>query len=173
LLEYDAQNWGVAAGYDRQNGGPGSSVNLFNGLTPIPMADSANRDSRLMMDGYVKLSKFMFGATWINRRVEEDSLATPNITSNQFALEGQYKLTPWLIIDGLAQRIVNQQQDTRADMEMARVTYLLSVSTAVYAQIAFLQNSCNAAYAVSSAGASTPAKGMKQTAGMIGMRHSF
>jgi predicted porin len=57
-------------------------------------------------------------------------------------------------------------------MEMMRATYLLSVRTAVYAQVAFLQNSRNAAYAVSAAGG-TPARGMNQAAAMLGMRHSF
>jgi predicted porin len=57
-------------------------------------------------------------------------------------------------------------------MEMTRVTYLLSVRTAVYAQVAFLQNSRHAAYAVSAAGGN-PAKGMNQAAAMVGMRQSF
>ncbi|MGF7000715.1 porin [Paraburkholderia sp. GAS32] len=172
LLEYDAKYWGVAAVYDRQNGGPGASVNLFNGLTPLPMSGSGDHDSRLLVDGYLKFDKFMFSAVWINRHVEADSLLTPDVTSNQFALEGQYKVTPSLIIDSLVQRIVNSRQDTRANMEMMRTTYLLSVRTAVYAQVAFLQNSRNAAYAVSAAGG-TPGKGMNQAAAMLGIRHSF
>lgn len=172
LLQYQANNWGVATAYDRQNGGPGSAVNLFNGLTPLPMTDSGNRDSRFLVDGYLKFEKFLFGAVWIDRRVEVDSPATPSITSNQFALEGEYKITPSLLLDGFAQRIVNSQQDTRANMEMTRVTYLLSVRTAVYAQVAFLQNSRHAAYAVSAAGGN-PAKGMNQAAAMVGMRQSF
>jgi predicted porin len=172
LLEYDAKYWGTAVAYDRENGGPGASVNMFNGLTPLSMTDSGNRDSRLLVDGYLKFDKFMFSAVWINRRVEADSLVTPDITSNQVALEGEYKVTPSLIVDGLVQRIVNSQQDTRANMEMTRTTYLLSEHTAVYAQVAFLQNSRNAAYAVSAAGG-TPGKGMNQAAAMLGMRHSF
>ncbi len=172
MLGYDAKNWGTAVVYDRQNGGPGASVNMFNGLTPLPMADSGNRDSRLLVDGYLKFDQFMFSAVWINRRVERDSLVTPDVTSNQFVLEGEYKATPSLIIDSLVQHIVNSQQDTRATMEMTRATYLLSARTAVYAQVAFLQNSRNAAYAVSAAGG-TPASGMNQAAAMLGMRHSF
>jgi predicted porin len=173
LLQYDGKNWGVATAYDRQNGGPGSAVNLFNGLTPLPMTDSGSRDSRLLVDGYLKFEKFMLSAIWINRRIEVDSPATLDITSNQFVLEGQYKITSSLLIDSLAQRVVDRQQDTRATMEMTRVTYLLSERTAVYAQVAFLQNSRHAAYAVSAAAGSTPAKGMNQAAAMFGMRQSF
>ncbi|MFM0283815.1 porin [Paraburkholderia sediminicola] len=172
MLQYDAKIWGVALAYDRQNGGPGASVNLFNGLAPVAMADNGNRDSRLLVDGYLKFGKFMFGAVWINRHVEVDSVATSRIISNQFVLEAEYKLSPALVIDSLAQRVVDSQQDTRATMEMTRATYLLSARTAVYAQIAFLQNSRNAAYAVSSAGGN-PATGTSQVATMVGMRHSF
>jgi predicted porin len=172
MLEYDAKYWGAAVVYDRQNGGPGASVNLFNGLTPLPMTGSGNRDSRLLVDGYLKFDKFLFSAVWINRRVEADSQVTPDVTSNQFALEGEYKVTPSVIIDSLVQRIVNSQQDTRATMEMMRASYLLSTRTAVYAQVAFLQNSWKAAYGVSAAG-STPGKGVNQAAAMLGIRHSF
>jgi predicted porin len=173
LLQYDAANWGVATAYDRQNGGPGSAVNLFNGITPLAMTRSSNSDSRLLVDGYLKFDKFMFGAMWVNRHIEVDSVSTPSVTSNQFALEGQYKLTPSLAFDGLVQRIIDRQQDTRATMQMLRATYLLSVRTAVYAQVAFLQNSRNGAYSVVSAGGAVPAKGMNQAASMIGIRHSF
>ncbi|SOE97000.1 Outer membrane protein (porin) [Burkholderia sp. D7] len=172
MLGYDAKNWGTAVVYDRQNGGPGASVNMSNGLTPLALADSGNRDSRLLVDGYLKFDQFIFSAVWINRRAEADSLVMPDVTSNQFVLEGEYKVTPSLLIDSLVQRIVNSQQDTRATMEMMRATYFLSVRTAVYAQLAFLQNSRSAAYAVSAAGG-TPGKGMNQVAAMLGMRHSF
>jgi predicted porin len=172
LVQYDAQHWGAAAAYDRQNGGPGASVNLFNGLTPISLSKNDNHDSRLLMDGYLKFEKFMFGVVWINRHVDLDSPTTSRITSNQLALEAEYKVTAALIMDSFVQRIVDSQQDTRATMEMVRATYLFSPLTAVYAQVGFLQNSRNAAYAVSSAGG-TPAKGMSQTAAMVGVRHSF
>jgi predicted porin len=173
LLQYDAMNWGVATAYDRQNGGPGSAVNLFNGLAPLAMTSSSNSDSRLLVDGYLKFDKFIFGALWINRRVEVNSVLTPSVTSNQFAIEGQYKLTPFLVFDGLVQRIIDSQQDTRATMQVLRATYLLSVRSSIYAQIAFLQNSRNGAYSIVSAGGAVPAKGMNQSAGMIGIRHLF
>jgi predicted porin len=82
-------------------------------------------------------------------------------------------MSPALFFDMLLQRIVDRQQDTRATMEVARTTYLLSPRTAVYAQLGFLQNSANAAYSVSGGGASTPGKGMSQVGSMLGIRHSF
>jgi len=55
---------------------------------------------------------------------------------------------------------------------MANVTYFLSKRTALYANLAFLQNSRKAAYAISLGGA-TPGNGMSQLGAMVGIRHSF
>jgi predicted porin len=173
MLQYDARIWGVAAAYDRENGGPGAAANLFNGITPLGLTDSGNRDSRLALSAFAKLDKFVLGAVWLNRRVDSASTSTPDVTSNQFALEAQYKFSPALFFDAMVQRVDNRQQDTRATMEMLRATYLLTVRTAVYAQVAALQNSAHAAYSVSSGGASTPGKGMSQIGTMVGIRHSF
>lgn len=126
-----------------------------------------------MLDGYAKLGKFIFGAIWLNRRVDSAAAATPTITSNQYALEAEYQMSPALFFDALLQRIIDRQQDTRANMEAIRVTYSLSVRTAVYAQPGFLQNSANAAYSVSGGGASTPGKGMNQVGSIFGIRHTF
>jgi predicted porin len=173
MLQYNATSWGVSAAYDRQNGGPGAAANLFNGLTPLGLTDSGNRDSHLALSAYAKFDKLSFGAVWLNRRVDSASASTPDVTSNQFALEAEYKLSPALFFDAMVQHVVNRQQDTRATMEMMRATYALSVRTAVYAQVAILQNSSHAAYSVSSGGASTPGKGMSQVGTMLGIRHSF
>ncbi|CAE6757963.1 porin [Paraburkholderia aspalathi] len=173
LLKYDARSWGAAASYDRQNGGPGAAASLFNGLTPVALTSSGNRDARLVLDGYAKVGKFTFGAVWLNRHVNSASTTTPTITSNQYALEADYQMSPALFFDMLLQRVIDRQQDTRASMEVARATYLLSPRTAVYAQLGFLQNSAKAAYSVSGGGASTPGKGMSQVGSMLGIRHSF
>ena len=82
-------------------------------------------------------------------------------------------MSPALSFDAMLQRIIDRQQDTRATMEVARATYFLSTRTAVYAQLAFLQNSALAAYSVSGGGASTPGKGMSQVGSMLGVRHMF
>ena len=173
LLKYDATSWGTAAAYDRQQGGPGSAVNMFNGLTPLAFSSSGNKDSRLVLDGYVKFGQLTVATIWQNRHVDSGSVTLPTVSSNQYTLEAQYQVTPAFTLDGLVQRIVNRQQDTRANVEVVRATYALSVRTAVYAQIAALQNSANAAYAVSASVGSTPGKGMNQLGAMIGVRHSF
>src|SRR5262249_9723728 len=108
LLQYDANNWGVATTYDRQNGGPGATAYLFNGLPTLSFTSSSNHDSRFLTDGYVKFGSFTFGAIWLNRHVEAGSTSTPGITSNQVALEAQYQITPALSVDSMVQRIVNR-----------------------------------------------------------------
>ncbi|RKE38595.1 putative porin [Paraburkholderia sp. BL23I1N1] len=169
MAKYDKGTWNVGATYDRQYGGPASSVAVFNGLPAVPLVKSSDYDGRLIFDGYARLGNLSLGALWIARRV----VAAQRVSSDQVALEAAYQLSPALFVDGLVQRIVNTQQDTRATTEMIRMTYLLSVRTAIYAQTAFLQNSKNAAYSVSGGGLSTPAKGMNQVGAMIGLRHSF
>lgn len=173
MLKYDAGSWGTAAAYDRQQGGPGSAVNMFNGLTPLAFANSSSKDSRLFLNGYIKFGKLTVAALWTNRRVDSGSMTLPTVSSNQYTLEAQYQATPSLTLDSMVQRIVNGEQDTRANMEVLRATYMLSVRTAVYAQIAALQNSANAAYTVSASIGSTPGKGMTQVGGIVGIRHSF
>ncbi|MFM0349807.1 porin [Paraburkholderia sp. RL17-347-BIC-D] len=173
MFEYDSSHWGTAVAYDRQNGGPGSAVSLFNGLTPLPFANSGDRDSRLLLDAYVKFDKFLAGLLWVNRNITVNSPTARTIVSNQLALEAQYRITPALSLEGMAQYITARPQGTHAFMENIRMTYAVSVRTAVYAQLAFLQNSRNAAFDVSSAGGATPGKGMNQAAAMLGVKHNF
>ena len=172
MLSYVGDPWGAGIAYDSQNGGPGSAVNLFNGVTPLLFTSGSNRDDRFLADAYFKFGDLRVSAFWEHRHVEPQTPSGAGVTSDQMALEALYQLTPALSIEGLVQRIVNSQQDTRANMEMANVTYFLSKRTALYANLAFLQNSRKAAYAISLGGA-TPGNGMSQLGAMVGIRHSF
>lgn len=173
MLKYDVALGGLAVSYDRQDGGPGAAANFFNGITPVTLTGSGNRDSRLLLDGYLNLGGFKLGLVWLNRHVESIPGATPSIMTNQYVIEGGYWVTPVWYVDGLLQRTIDGRQDTRASMEVLRITYSLSKRTFVYAQAAMLQNSAHAAYSVSGGGASTPAKGMNQFGTMWGVRHMF
>jgi len=172
MLSYAGDPWGIGIAYDSQNGGPGSAVNLFNGVAPVPFTSSSNRDTRLLAATYFKYGALKISALWEHRHVEPQTRSGAGITSDQATLEALYQLTPALSIEALVQRIVNSQQDTRANMEMANVTYSLSKRTALYANLGFLQNSRKAAYSVSLGGA-TPGNGMTQVGAMVGIRHSF
>lgn len=172
MLSYVGDPVGVGIAYDSQNGGTGSTVNLFNGVAPLPFTSSSNRNSRLLADAYFKSGALKITAIWLHRHVEPQTSTMAGITSDQVALEALYQFTAALSVEGLIQRIVNSQQDTRASMEMLNVTYLLSKRTALYANWAFLQNSAKAAYSVS-LGGGTPGKGMNQMGAMVGIRHNF
>lgn len=173
MLTYTGDPWGIGVGYDSQYGGPGSAVNMFNGLAPLTFTSNSNRDNRLLADTYFKIGALRVSAFWELRHVEPQTVSRAGITSNQWTLEAVYQLTPALLLEGLVQRIVNSQQDTRANMEMANVTYLLSKRTAVYANLGFLKNSAKAAYSISLGGTNTPGFGMSQLGAMVGIRHSF
>jgi predicted porin len=172
MLSYAGDPWGVGVAYDSQNGGPGSAVNLFNGVAPLPFTSSSNRNARFLADAYFKTGGLKVAAIWEHRHVEPQTPSGVGITSNQLALEALYQFTAALSIEGLVQRIVNSQQDTRANMEMVNVTYLLSKRTALYANLAYLRNSAKGAYSVS-LGGGTPGNGMSQLGAMVGIRHSF
>ena len=172
MLSYAGDPWGIGFAYDSQNGGPGSAVNLFNGVAPLPFTSSSNRNTRILADTYFKFGALKIAALWEHRHVEPQTLSGMGISSDQVALEALYQISAALSVEGLVQRIVNSQQDTRANMEMANMTYSLSKRTALYANLAFLQNSRKAAYSVSLGGA-TPGIGMSQVGAMVGIRHSF
>ncbi len=172
MLSYTGDPWGVGLGYDNQNGGPGSAVNMFNGVAPLPFTSSGNRDKRLLANAYFKTGALKVAAILEHRRVEAQTANGAAISSNQVALEAMYQLTDALSFQGLIQHISNSQQDTRANMEMVNATYLIYERTAVYVNLAALQNSSKAAYSIS-LGGSTPAKGMNQLGTMVGIRYSF
>ncbi|PRF64452.1 porin [Burkholderia multivorans] len=174
MLKYDAQNFGVAGAYDEQRGGTGAAANFFNGVAPVRLANGADKDIRMQLNGWASLYGVKIGAGWIGRRVETDSPAVPDVHSDLFYLGAQYSITPAFILDGEVYRMENSQQDARATMATLRGTYLLSKRTAVYLQTSYLGNSPNAAYSVSvGGGGTTPSKGANQVGVMAGMRHMF
>jgi predicted porin len=172
LLSYTGDPWGVGIGYDSQNGGPGNAVNMFNGMAPLPFTSSANHDTRLLIDGNFKIGSLKLAALLEHRRVDPQTATPEVITSNQATFEGLYQFTDALSVEALYQHISNKRQDTRANMEMANITYLLFHSTAIYANFALLQNSAKAGYSIS-LGGSTPAPGTNQLGTMVGIRYSF
>jgi predicted porin len=172
MLSYTGDPWGVGLGFDNQNGGPGSSVNMFNGVAPLPFTSSGDRNKRLLADANYKIGALSLAVLLEHRRVETQTANGAAINSNQLALEAGYQLSDALSFEGMVQHISNSQQDTRANMEMVNATYLLFQHTAVYVNLAALQNSAKAAYSIS-LGGSTPAKGMNQVATMVGFRYSF
>ncbi|KWF32787.1 hypothetical protein WL88_25955 [Burkholderia diffusa] len=174
MVKYDTEWFGVAAAYDEQRGGAGAAASFFDGAAPIPLTDPADKDARVQLNGYTKLGKLRLGGGWIGRRVVTNNATSPDARSNLFFVGASYQLTPFVLLDGEAYRIVNAQQDSRGTLGTLRCTYLLSKRTAVYAQTAYLENSAHAQYAISLGGpGATPPAGKSQLGVNIGIRHFF
>jgi predicted porin len=173
MLKYDGTYFGVATAYDEQRGGKNAAANFFNGVAPIGIGGSGDKDARLQANGYVNFAGVKLGGGWIGRRVQS-SQAGGDVRSNLFYLGAQYYVTPAFAVDGEAYRVVVPQQDARATMTSLRATYFLSKRTAVYGNVAYLWNSAHARFSVSAGGGgTTPAAGVGQLGAMIGVRHSF
>ncbi|MDP3671008.1 MAG: porin [Telluria sp.] len=161
LLKYDRPNWGVATAYDRQNGGPAA----FAGLT-----SSALRDTRTVLDGYVKLGALKLAGGVIRR--DNEGAATPR-TDLYFA-GATYGLTGAVTLDVQAFRLNVKQSSNAATLLAVRATYKLSQRTAGYVTVGNISNDGNLNISVSSgAPGSNPAAGSSQKGMMVGMRHAF
>ncbi|KXV16130.1 hypothetical protein CR51_01740 [Caballeronia megalochromosomata] len=174
MLKYEAQYFGAAASYEEERGGATAAANFFDGVTPTPLTNAADKDARTHVSAWAQYAGAKIGLGWLGRRVVTDSPALPDARSDLFFVGASYFVTPSFIVDGEVYRIVNADHDTRATMSTLRTTYLLSKRTAVYAQGSYLANSAKARYSVSGGGGgTTPAAGAGQTGVMIGVRHSF
>jgi predicted porin len=161
LVKYDAQSWGVAAAYDRINGGPGA----FAGLT-----SSSLQDSRATVNGYVKLGKAKVAGGLIRR--DNEGSVTPK--SNLYFLGAAYAFTPAFTLDGEVLRLDFKNSPNQATLFAVRGTYNLSKRTAAYVTAGHISNDGALNLSVSSGAAgSNPAAGESQTGVMLGLRHVF
>ncbi|SAK93857.1 porin [Caballeronia hypogeia] len=174
LLRYDASAFGVAASYDEQRGGPGAAANIFNGLAPIPLTNSGDKDARTQLNGYFKVGQLKVGGGWLGRRVQTVSPGLADVRTDIYFLTGTYYVTPTIVLDGGVYRTIDSDQDTRATLTALRGTYLLSKRTAVYLQSGYIFNSAKARYTLSQGGpGTTPNAGVSQLGVMAGIRHAF
>jgi predicted porin len=174
VLEYDAQNFGLVASYEQENGGAGSAAYFFDGVAPLPTPSSGDEDTHLIAGAYAKVGGLKIAGGWVHRRLSNDTPGVADVDSNLFFLGGTYFITPALVLDEEIYRIVNAQHDTRATLGTTRLTYYLSKQTAVYMDIAYVWNSSHAQFTVSGGGGgTTPAPGIGQFGAMVGLRHSF
>ncbi|MGF6963940.1 putative porin [Paraburkholderia sp. WC7.3g] len=174
MVKYDAPMFGVVASYEEQRGGTNAAFSFFDGVAPVAIASSGDKDTRIQANAYVRFSGVKIVGGWLGRSVEPASASTASVRSNIYYAGASYLVTPFLNVDGEAYRIINREHDTRATLSTVRVMYFLSKRSAVYTQVAYLANSTHARYGVSSGGAgATPGAGMGQTGAMVGLRHLF
>jgi predicted porin len=169
MAKYDTSNWGVALANDRIYGrtvGPAPDA-VFGGLN-----SSSKSDSRLIVNGWVKLDQTKIGAGVI-RRSNDGLPARPD--SDMWHLGVLQSLTPQMELS--AQWVDMRYRGAsafNANLFSVRGTYNLSKRTAVYAQTAHIRNNSSSAVSVSGgAPGSNPAAGKGQTGFNVGVRHAF
>lgn len=171
MAKYDVPRFGIAGAIDEQRGGPGATVFFANGTAPVAFTRPEDIDRRLHLGGYVKLGNSgKLGIGWLGRRVE---VASGDIASNTYFVEGAWQFTDKLSIDGGVHRITNDDQDRDANLYVLRGTYAIGGGLSSYLQLGHVNNSAKAAYAVSVGAGVSPAAGGSQTATMAGVRYSF
>jgi len=169
MAKYDAPTWGAALAYDQQNGRNTTSATdlVFGNLN-----SSGKTDTRLVVNGYVKVAGAKIGAGLIRRDNDGDAVKP---RSDLWFVGASYPLTGNLTLDGQYLRInYKSVNDFDSQMLVARLTYALSKRTALYTQIGHIRNDRLAAVSVSGGAAgSNPAAGASQTGFNVGVRHAF
>lgn len=170
MVKYDTASWGAALGYDTLNGRtPASSSDT---LLPAGLTSSGKSDSRLMVNGYVKLSDLKLAAGVI-RRHNDGSTIRPK--SDLWYVGASYPLSPVLTLDGTYAKLSYKDvSNYDSSLIAVRTLYKLSKRTTLYAQLGRVDNESLVNVSVSGGAAgSNPALGASQTGVMLGVNHTF
>jgi len=160
LLAYDSDSktFGVAAAYDKMNGGSGASA-------PLTSADYSDR--RLTLNGYALFGDLKIGAGLENRKIA----AAANQTSNMYFIGASYPFATQWIVDGQVIRYKVKDSDKVSTLSVLRLGYNLSKRTMLYTSLGYMKNSSTAAVSLDPGG--TVGTGMNQLGVMTGIRHAF
>jgi predicted porin len=159
LLGYESKAYGFTTSYDKLYGNTGAA----NGLT-----SSNNYDRRITANGF-----YLFGATKLGGGVidRKTDAATGVVSSDLYYLGVSAPVTDFMTLDAqVARKNVKASQDD-TNMLVLRLTYALSIRSAVYAGIGRMDNRGAAANALDAGG--TVGAGKTQNGVMAGMRHIF
>lgn len=159
MLRYDTRYFGITSAYDRKYGGAGAAF----GLTSSDLSDS-----RFHIAGYAKTGPWRLAAGTIIRN-NEGAPAVPR--SNLYYVDGAYRLTPAITVDGLATRLDFKNSANDTDLFMLRAIYDFSKRTSTYLAIGHVGNKGSAALALSAGGAVVA--GGAQNGIITGIKHSF
>jgi predicted porin len=157
LAAYDSARYGGAASYDVMRGGNGATA---------PLSSPAYTDTRVVIDGYVKLGSAKIGAGWIRRNIA----AAKHAQSDLWFVGADYSFTPTFSVDAQAVRYI-LRSSSDSTMMIARLVYLLSKRTAVYTSVAYMINSQFGNAPVAAGG--TVAMGRNQLGVMMGLQQRF
>jgi predicted porin len=160
--KYDGGSWGLVSAYERLYGG---TAVTYGGLT-----SSSLTDSRLTVNGYLKLGDTQVGAGWL-KRVNEGS-TTPR--SNLYWLVVSQPVYTAFTFDGMVAMNKFEDSPNKAVLVTLRGSYAFSKRTLVYLSASFINNSGTLAAPVSTNPPGTPPlPGGSQQSVMAGIRHVF
>ncbi len=158
LLGYESKAYGATVSYDKLYGNTGAA----NGLT-----SSDKYDRRITANGFYLFGTTKLGGGVIDRKTD----AAIGVTESDLYYLGvsvPYEL--WTADAQVARKNVRGSADD-SNLFVLRLTYALSVRSAVYAGIGRMDNHGAAANALDAGG--TVAAGKAQNGVMAGMRHTF
>ncbi|MET0981218.1 MAG: porin [Telluria sp.] len=161
MLRYDAKTWGAVVAYDTYNGGVGAAA-------PFSPTRSDLSDSRLNVGGYAKFGPLKVSGGHL-RRDNEGNAFSPRSHLNY--LGAAYDLTSQFTIDGQVARLDFRHTANDTNMVVLRGAYAFSKRTTVYGMVGKVNNSGNAAVALSAG--TTVLAGGSQNGVMTGIRHTF
>lgn len=169
MAKYDEARWGVAFANDRLYGrtlGPAPDA-IFGGLN-----SSSKTDNRMTLNGWFKVGDAKIGGGVI-RRSNDGSAAVPH--SNLWHVGVAYPVSPVLTLSAQAVSLrYNESSAYNSNLYAIRGDYQFSKRTAVYLQMARINNNASAAVSVSGgAPGSNPVAGQSQTGVNAGIRLSF
>jgi predicted porin len=172
MAKYDDPRFGVAVAIDNQNGGSATTqANLFNGASLIPMPSSSDEDRRITANGYVRFGALKLAGGWLGRKV---STTSRDVTQDMTWLQGEYAITPKVVVDGGFFHVENDDQDTKANLYVIRGSYRFDDRLSTYLSLGWVDNGEDAAYGVSTGGGGvSPAPGNSQLGSMVGVRYRF
>jgi predicted porin len=159
LLGYETKAYGINATYDKLYGNAGAAGGLTN---------SADYDRRMTANGYAMIGAVKIGAGVIDRK----TVAATGVTESDLVYLGaSVPIAPQLTLDAQVARKNVRGSPDDTNMAVARLTYALSLRSAVYAGIGRMDNRGAAAIALDAGGTTAPGKA--QSGVMAGMRHMF
>jgi len=169
-LQYVTKEWGVAAAYDRNQGGAGAG-------SPLPSSSQA--DTRRLLNGVYNIGEAItLGAGFERRDNDGAPAAGASITarSNYWWLGGQYRVGQFNCdLQYGSLKYPDSTTGNGAWVLAGRAMYLLSKRTAVYLTAGHIDNKGTSAVSIDGGNiaGSAPMAGGKQNAAMVGIRHFF
>ncbi len=159
MVKFDSPSFGVAAHYDRMNGGTTAAFGLNT---------SDKTDTRSGLNGYVKFAGVKVGGGFIQRK-NEGSATQPKSTLAY--LGASYPFTSSFTFEGQVADLNFKDSDNDARLYVLKGVYGLSPRTQVYLTTGHVSNSGTSAISVSAGG--SVGAGLSQTGVMTGIKHTF